>query len=434
MQPLRLAETLSDYLKIATENPPGREMPALEFLDGILKQQGLEPVIHETAPLRGVLECSIGPSEGGSIVLLHHVDVVPATNEGWDVPPYSGEVRDGYIWGRGALDMKGMGIMELGAFLAMTKNAGALKKRVTYLAVSDEEQGGTFGARWVADNLIDRMRPELVINEGGAGVKDVLISGTAFVVEVTQKAAMKLKLVATGTPGHGSSPPPTYATKSLVLALDRVLSHRFDAHITPVVAEMLVRMSMRMSGVQRTAMKNAGNPVFQRFLAGKIAEHPQVGSMIRTSVSLTMLAAGDAPNSIPGRAEAVLDIRVLPGHEPAEVVKTIEGLVAEYGVRVEHSELPSTPQVSPFDSEHFRIIERALKSEIPDALVVPYMSTGATDSRFFRGKGVPCYGVMPAVMSPEDMSSVHGYNEKISVDNLEMGARVLANLLRELCL
>ncbi|HHW26685.1 MAG TPA: M20/M25/M40 family metallo-hydrolase, partial [Firmicutes bacterium] len=119
MRPLRLAETLSDYLRIQTENPPGREMPALEFLDGILKQRGLEPVIHETAPHRGVLECSIGPSEGGSIVLLHHVDVVPATNEGWDVPPYSGEIRDGYIWGRGALDMKGMGIMELGAFLAM---------------------------------------------------------------------------------------------------------------------------------------------------------------------------------------------------------------------------------------------------------------------------------------------------------------------------
>ena len=434
MRPLRLDQTLSDYLRIQTENPPGREMPALEFLDGILKQRGLEPVIHETAPHRGVLECSIGPSEGGSIVLLHHVDVVPAANEGWDVPPYSGEIRDGYIWGRGALDMKGMGIMELGAFLAMAENAGSLKKRVTYLAVSDEEQGGVFGAKWAADNLIDRLRPELVINEGGAGIKDVLISGTAFVVEVTQKAVMKLKLVATGTPGHGSSPPPTYATKSLVLALDRVLSHRFDAHITPVVAEMMARMSMRMSGVQRTAMKRAGSPLFQRFLAGRIARHPQVGSMIRTSVSLTMLAAGDAPNSIPGRAEAILDIRVLPGHEPAEVVKTIEGLVAEYGVRVEHSELPGTPKVSPFDSEHFRIIERGLKSEIPDALVVPYMSTGATDSRFFREKGIPCYGIMPAVVSNEDLSSVHGYNEKISVDNLEMGARMLVRIVEELCL
>jgi len=278
------------------------------------------------------------------------------------------------------------------------------------------------------------LRPELVINEGGAGIKDVLISGTAFVVEVTQKAVMKLKLVAIGTPGHGSSPPPTYATKDLVLALGRVVSHQFGAQITPVVAEMMARMSMRMSGVQRTAMKRAGSPLFQRFLAGRIARHPQVGSMIRTSVSLTMLAAGDAPNSIPGRAEAVLDIRVLPGHEPAEVVKTIEGLVAEYGIRVEHSELPSTPKVSPFDSEHFRLIEKALRSEIPDALVVPYMSTGATDSRFFRDKGIPCYGIMPAVMSNEDLSSVHGYNEKISVDNLEMGARMLVRIVEELCL
>ncbi len=425
---------LSEYLKIPTENPPGKEMPALLYLARILRERGHIATIHETAPERGVLECSIGPSEGGSIVLLHHVDVVPATEEGWEIPPYSGEIRDGFVWGRGALDMKGQGIMELGAFLALAERAGSLRKRVTYLAVSDEEQGGLYGAKWAADNLMDSLRPDLVINEGGGGVRDVFGAGIVFAVEVTQKAAMKVRLIATGAPGHGSSPPRDYATKSLAKALAKVAGYSFPVMFTPVVVQMLKQMASRMTGIRRFALERATGPIFQRFLEQEISKDQRLDSMIRTSLSITMLKSGEAPNVIPGRAEAVLDIRVLPGHDPADAVRVIRNLVEEYGVEVESHSEPLAPRVSPFDSDHFRLLERLLKDEAPDSVVLPIMASGATDSRFFREKGVPCYGIMPAILSAEDTASVHGYNEKISIDNLMLGERVFRHLLENLCL
>jgi acetylornithine deacetylase/succinyl-diaminopimelate desuccinylase-like protein len=429
-------ERLSAYLQIDTSNPPGKEIAAANYLAEILDQAGIAYEIAESAPGRGNVWARLPASDPDSarpgIILLHHMDVVSASAEHWDMPPFSGGIKDGYIYGRGALDTKGLGIMQLQAFLALAQSGARLNRDVIYMATADEEAGGNFGAGWLVKN-----RPELfkgigfLINEGGGGIQ---LSETqrAVLVEVTQKVPLWLRLTASGRPGHGSTPQTETAVTRLVRAAHRIVTTEFPVRIIDPVDKMFTGMASFQTTAQgrrdfsdlQVASKRPG------FLKQLQIQQPGSHALLRNTCSLTRLAASDKINVVPPEASLELDCRLLPDQSPELFLRELALIVNDSNIEIE-TLLSFAPAVSPTDNALFRGIEAVTKKYYPGAPVIPGVVGGFTDSHFFRDMGIVSYGYAPTMLSPGERRGFHGNNERLSIKNLETGVAGLSDLLRD---
>ena len=419
-------EILSAYLRIDTTNPPGAEEPAADFLASILEREGIKSERIESAPGRVSLAARLAGSGGAGkpLVLLSHSDVVPAEREHWREDPFSGKLVDGVLWGRGALDMKGMGVLELMTVLLLKRHRVPLRRDVIFLAAADEEEAGAYGMEWIAEHRPDLLDVEYVLNEGAYGLCEFMGQpARLFGVAPSEKGPLWLRLRTRGTPGHGSVPGADAAPARLARALDRVLGWETEFRVLPEVRKFMERAAA--AGLV---------PLIQddEILRGMAAMNPFLRAMTRDTISLTTLRAGYKVNVVPSEAEATLDCRLLPG-------RTVEGFVKDLQARIADPEVVlekiygCDPIPTPLESDLFDVIERVVRDRGPGNAVLPQICPGFTDCRQYRDRGVSSYGFIPFLLAADDLMGIHGHDERVSVANVGLGCEVLFEVVRRIC-
>jgi acetylornithine deacetylase/succinyl-diaminopimelate desuccinylase-like protein len=405
-------DTLQHYLRFNTTVPPGDVTEAAGFLQDIIEREGLTVTRYETAPGKVNLSARLkGSGDAKPILLLHHMDVVPADASRWDsVDPFGGELKDGHIWGRGAIDMKGTGVLQLYAFLTLARQKIPLDRDVIFMAVNDEEIGGTMGTRYLLDHHYDELDPEYVLDEGGIGSREIFVNGKlVFGISVAEKRAFWLRVTAHGIAGHGSQPHDHNPNDKLMRALNRLFSTPFPTVPNAVLDALVTQL-------------------------GSLAPNQVTNAIQQTTVSLTSLRSGvgDPPkaNVIPSLAVATLDARLLPGMDAEAFLAEVKSRLGDE-VEVEVIHPASQSVVTPHDTALFRALSGAITRHHPDATVVPTIIPFGTDSRMFRLRGAKCYGLLPLVLSTELATSIHGDAERIPVDQFETGIRIFYESLVE---
>jgi acetylornithine deacetylase/succinyl-diaminopimelate desuccinylase-like protein len=426
-------ELLSRYLKIDTTNPPGNEDRGVAFFAEILQKEGIAYKTYQASPGRSSIRADIpGTGEKGAVILLNHIDVVPARSDEWSVDPFSGEVKDGFIYGRGALDMKGQGILELLAFLEFKRKGLTPCRDLIFLAVADEEAGGKNGVQFLLDNHANEFQADLVINEGGFGLNNVLPDRPLFMIATAEKGVCRVKLTRSGPPGHGSAPHGENALEKLVQGLSRLLEKENPVIITPLIAEYFKQLASSWEFLKPYLQDGNPETLVEALAQNSMLDNPHMAAMLKNTISLNLLHAGNKVNVIPSSAEADLDIRLLPGTDPDTVIADIKAHLADEDIKVE-SAGASRASESSMDTEDFSIIKRVHLEHFPDALAVASLLFGASDSRFFREKGIACYGVCPMLIGLEDLGKIHGIDERISEENMIKGTEVYIDIVRKLC-
>jgi acetylornithine deacetylase/succinyl-diaminopimelate desuccinylase-like protein len=334
------------------------------------------------------------------------MDTVQSIPEDWRFPPFSGEVADGYIYGRGTLDDKGMGVMELMTMLLLKRHNVGLKRDVVLLATCDEEVGSPMGARWLVENHFEDLDPEFVLDEGGSGYDGFFSAGNAFEISVAEKKILRLRLIARAEPGHASQPWDDSATHRLVRAVHTILTEPPEDRDCGPVAEMIRRL---------------GGDIARQEIAAKRASKP----LLHDTISLTMLEGGYKINVIPEKAEMSFDCRLLPDTDARAFVSNLEQLINDPGITFEVTWPDAPPEVAPWDNPLFTALENACLRNAPGSIVTPSVCVGGTDARFFRQRGVPSYGLVPCLFTEDDLKGYHGLNERLSVANLRLGMRIV---------
>ena len=415
------ASWLQQYLRIDTSNPPGNEARAAAFLAGILNREGIASRMVATPEGRASLWARLAsPGSGGrAILLLHHMDVVPP-GPGWTVPPFGGEVRNGSLWGRGALDDKSLGIAQLAALIDLKRDLKRrkvpLERDVVFLAVADEESGGLRGTGWLLANHPELFRGvEAVIGEGGRSQVGPGGKLSWWGVEVSQKRPLWLEVSTSGRGGHGSGLNPGSANHQLLQGLARLLAQPVRWRVSPPVRDYARAIAPLQNPHWRRVFSNIDAVVAENgpreFLM------PGMANLFVDTVQVTVLRGGERINVIPEKAWARLDIRLLPDTDSAAFLAEVKRLLgAGFDVKVLVTAPPAAP--SPASGRLWEAFKRTLGSEGP---VVPAFIPGFTDSRFFRERGIPAYGVSPFKLAPGDSAGIHGPDERIPVAELDRG-------------
>jgi acetylornithine deacetylase/succinyl-diaminopimelate desuccinylase-like protein len=399
------------------------EREAAEFVAAHLSALGVEPTLLEPAPRRTNVVARVPGSDPALPALLvqAHLDVVPADPAEWAVHPFSGELRDGYLWGRGSVDMKDMVAMVLSVLSTWSREGRGPRRDLVLAFVADEEDQGEFGAQWLVDH-----QPGLfadcaaAISESG-GYSYRVGDRRIYPVGTAERGTSHLKLTARGRAGHGSRRNDDNAVVTLANALARLAAYRHPVRLTPTVEAFLVRTGEAL-GVEVDLVDVDGT--LARFgPAGALAE-----STVRNSTTPTMLSAGYKVNVIPGTATARVDVRTLPGTVD-ELMATIDTLIGPNVTREFLEHLP--PVQAPIDSPWFTAMADALRAEDPEAVVVPYCMGGGTDAKAFSTLGIDCYGFAPLLLPQgyDYRAMAHGVDERVPVEGLRFGARVLDHLL-----
>ena len=418
-------DLLCRYIAIDTSNPPGNEEAAALFLADILRRESLESQLYQAAPDRANLSARL-PGDGGKrpLILLNHTDVVPAEPPFWQEPPFAGTVRDGVVWGRGALDMKGLAVMELMTFLLLKRHGIPLKRDVVFLALADEEMGSEAGVEWMDRHHPEVMDAEYVLNEGGYGFTELMgVRRPIFNCSIGEKGPLWLKLTAHGTAGHGSVPHDDNSLERLVRALYRIQSWQ---HPITVLPETELYLRGLHEGGFLAEMPDEST------LAQAAQVNPVIRAVLTNTVSVTTCTAGYKHNVIPASSEASLDCRLLPGQSAEAFVEEVRGIIDDPKVEIEEVYRSETVS-SPVQTELFSILRDVICERIENALVLPSISPGFTDSRIFRRRGVVAYGLIPVLLEPVEAATIHGHNERISVENLRLGTQLLFETVRRLC-
>jgi acetylornithine deacetylase/succinyl-diaminopimelate desuccinylase-like protein len=424
-------ELLRRYLAIDTTNPPGNETQGARFLAEVLAAADIPSELAESAPGRGNLVARLaGDGSLGGIVLHHHIDVVYADRRYWSVDPFGGVIRNGYLYGRGALDMKSTGIVQLAAVLALKRARVPLKRDLIFLATADEEAGSAHGARFVAD----QRRPwlagaEYALSELAGIEHDARYRAPLGVIVISEKTGLPLRLTARGEPGHGSMPGPDTAPHRLVRALDRLLAAERPTRVLPEVQEFYRRVAEVLSPGEGEGyddlVRSLDDPTFRaRFTAD-----PYRAATVRTTFAVTMLRGSEKLNVIPPEAVADVDCRMLAGDDPQEILGWVRGVIADDRIEVTTVREPKLPNMSPPDTELYKALAGAIRRRAPGAVVAPGLMVGFTDNWVFRGLGLHGYGWSPFVLDDDGFRRIHGNDERISLDNVRLGARAYTELL-----
>jgi acetylornithine deacetylase/succinyl-diaminopimelate desuccinylase-like protein len=424
-------DLLSRYIQVDTTNPPGAEMAAALFWKEVLAQEGLSAQLFESQPGRGVVYSRLkGSGEKKALILLHHLDVVPAVKADWEVDPFAGVRKDGYVYGRGAIDCKGVSVAQFMALALLKRLGEPLKRDVIFLGTADEEVGGQQGAGWFVDHLFDLIADaEFLLTEGG-GVR-IHDKKRSYEVDIAEKAPCWIQLEASGPAGHGSRPLPDSAVTRLIRALAQIVQHETAVKVVPSVQAYFAALAEREEPKQaarfRALEKALADPAFRNeFLA-----NPSFNALVRNTISPTVLEGSNKTNVIPAHARAQLDCRLLPGEDPQQFVKELEHVVNDPQVRFSIL-MNFPPQASAADTRLFRSIRAVAERHDAQAPVVPSVLGGFTDAHYFRSKGIVSYGFSGIPMTEEDGRRIHGVNERLSLGQLREGVQILVDLLREL--
>lgn len=413
------------YLQIDTSNPPGNEKPAARFLGAIIEAEGIPCEYIETQPNREVVVARL-PGDGSKrpLMLCNHTDVVPVEAEYWEMPAFEGVIKDGKVYGRGAVDMKGNGVAQLMTFLLLKREGVHLKRDLVFCAVPDEEAGGEWGMQWLCEHRPDIVDVEFELSEGGGGTdrfagKEARLFGIA----TNEKAISWLQLTAVGTPGHGSRPHKDNSAVHLMQALLKL--HEWDRGITytPDTRAWIDRL------IEAGLLPND-----QKAIEDLILKTPEMQASFINTLNVTMLQSGIKANVIPAKSWAVVDCRLLPGQTREDWIRQVKERIDDPRIEVELYQHKQGETVAvDWDTELFRTIQSVMKEAIEHAVVVPAMTIGGTDNRFLRERGIPAYGFMPCILSAPERAGFHGNNEFLTIDNLNMGCELMYEIVKRMC-
>ena len=423
---------LRKMLRFDTTNPPGNELPLARYLESVLVTEGIETEMFEPHPGRGAVVARIrGTGAKSAVLLLAHMDVVGVEPEKWTVDPFGGEIVDGYIYGRGAIDDKGMLATNLMTMLLLArelKRSGrTLERDVVFVATSDEEAGGDWGIDWLLKNHPELLRAEMALNEGG---RIRMSDGKALyaAVQTAEKISHVVTITARGPAGHASVP----LAENAVARLGRALA-KIDAFEAPV--RLLPSTRLFFAGLSRiwkkreeaNAMADVSSGVARRVARGAkmLARTPVFNAVLRAGISPTMASAGVRHNVIPAEAQATLNVRTLPGESLTRLLAALRRAVGDPLVEIVAVDRGVNAPASSHRSPMFKAIAETVEELRPGLVTVPYLSTGATDSARLRAAGVQAFGLLPFPLEPGDEARMHGHDERVAVSAFDFGTRLV---------
>ncbi|MDI6808822.1 MAG: M20/M25/M40 family metallo-hydrolase [Candidatus Eisenbacteria bacterium] len=421
---------LQDLIRIDTSNPPGNETKVAEYLHQLFSQEGIESEILEPGSGRGTIVARIrGSGKQRPILLLSHTDVVGVEREKWSLEPFSGQIKEDYLYGRGAIDDKGMTAVETEIMLLVRRHNIPLDRDIVFVAEADEEAGGRFGINWIVKNHFQKIDAEVAINEGGR----VMESGGKVryvAVQTTEKVPYNVKLTVEGHGGHASMPRPDNCISILSTALSRISKYETKVKLNPAARVFFNGLAKKEKFPASFYLKNLKTPMIGGFCSRRVSKNLMLNAVMRNTVSPTILRAGIRANVIPSSCEAHLNVRLLPGETIEEFVSELENVVRDNRVKIEYKKPEQgESEGSSFQNEFFAKIVEASKKIFPGAEVVPFLSAGATDSRALRKKGMQAYGILPFPLTEDDLGRMHGNDERVSLKSFYSGLLLLYTLV-----
>ena len=435
-----VVELLRALVRFDTTNPPGNEAECVEFLADTLRGAGVEPEVLSAAPGRANLVTRLPGGDGGAAPLLlnGHVDVVAAEAGRWRHPPFAGEVHDGVIWGRGAVDMKQMVAMSVATVGLLARLGVPLRRELKLAAVADEEAGCAFGSQWLVDHHPDKVRAGHALGEVG-GATFHLGGRPFYPIQVAEKGIAWLRASATGATGHGSIPHDDNAVVRLSEFLARVGRRRLALRASPEARRFLEALAGLQGRAGRAALPLLLRPRWSNLVLRRGVRDPGLArllsAVLRNTASPTVVHAGSKVNVIPGRAEAELDGRIAVGSSEAELLGELRALAGP-GIELELLGPSRPPTVTPPGDELFDLLAGVVAEHHPGAVAVPTITPGFTDAKFWSHLGTACYGFAPVRLEPggPDFAAMfHGDDERLPVAGLLAGLRMLADVVARHC-
>ncbi len=399
--------SLRDLVRLDTSNPPGNERLAADYLGSALGQHGIDAVVREGVPTRANLVARIKGSDSSKppLLLSSHTDVVPVETDGWSRPPFSGDLADGCVWGRGSIDMKAKCAMDLALLTAIRRSGLTPERDLILAAVADEEAGSEHGAKFLVERHPELVRAGYVLNEVG-GFTVHMGERRFYPIQVAEKGFVTVKMTVTGMPGHGSMPRPDAAIARLAELITRVVNTPMRKKVTPLMEATLTELGVPI---------DAAGPLFR--------------PMLENTVNPTIIRGGYKDNVVPGEAWAVLDGRTLPGEDPESFMSELRAIV---GPEPSFELLKTAPaaETTP-DTPLFELIKERIESADRGARAIPWMIPGATDNKFYSKLGAACYGFAPVKLEPHMPFGAlyHGNDERLPVDGFFWGLKVYADVV-----
>jgi acetylornithine deacetylase/succinyl-diaminopimelate desuccinylase-like protein len=423
---------LQAMIRMNTVNPPGNELPVARYLDSTLRAAGIETHLFEPTPGRGALVARIrGDGSRQPVLIMAHMDVVGVERAHWSVDPFAGEIKGDYLYGRGAIDDKGMLAANLETMLLLKRQVidrgGTLSRDVIFVANSDEETSGEWGMGWLVANHPELIRAEFALNEGG---RVRIVGGKRLYVAVqnTEKVSHMVTVTARGPGGPASVPLPGTAILRLGRALARISAHREPVQVNPTTREFFSRLSaVWPTREERLAMADVASSDPRRVQRGArvLGRTPVFDAVLRNGISATIVQGGIRGNVIPTEATATLNVRTLPGQSIDGVVarlrRVVDDSLVEFAVTARGQDAPASDFASPM----FAAIRESAAALDPSLTTVPYLSTGATDSARLRAWGMQAFGLLPFPLNQDDEERMHGNDERIPLASLEFGTRLV---------
>jgi len=421
------------YLRLNTSNPPGREELGARFFEEIFNKEGLQNQVLVYPPDRGSIIARLkGNGSRPPLILLSHIDVVPVEQgEAWDCEPFSGVVKDGFIWGRGAIDMKGMGILELMTILTLARYSIPLSRDIIFLATSAEETGGTEGVEYVFEKCPELEEAEFALNEGGGirltGEKEVPV----YCIGVAEKVALRLRLTTTGRGGHGSIRSDDNPNISLINALMRVESLNEPACIISATRQFFSAVAPLMDEELKSGFADIERALEDERFERLLSKNGYYDAMVRNTKVITVLEAGHKLNVVPAKAHGYVDCRLIPGVNKNDFLTRLKACLGD-SVTIDIAEEGRESPPSSVDTSLYRAIVQIAGRIDHNPIVAPFMMTGGSDSSLLRVKGINTYGFVPYRLNVFEKQRVHARNERLSLANLRFGLRTLPEIIVEM--
>ena len=423
---------LQAMIRMNTVNPPGNELQVARYLDSTMRAAGIETHLFEPAPGRGSLVARLkGSGSKQPVLIMGHMDVVGVEKAKWSVDAFAAVIKDGYLYGRGSIDDKGMLAANLETMLLLQRNVidkgGTLSRDVIFVANSDEEQGGDYGMGWLIKHHPELIKAEFALNEGG---RTRIVGGRRLYVAVqnTEKVSHVVTLTARGPGGHASIPLAGNAIFRLGRALAKIGAYKEPVHVNPTTREFFTQLgTVWPNASERRAMADVASTDTRRVQRGArvLASIPVFDAVLRNGIAATMLQGGIRTNVISTDATAQLNVRTLPDQPIDSLVKRLHKVVGDSLVDIAVTERGEDSPASDFHSPMFNAIRESVHALDPSMSVVPYLSTGATDSARLRLWGMQAFGLLPFPMNQDDEDRMHGNDERIPLASLEFGTRMI---------
>ena len=427
---------LADLIKINTSNPPGNEEAAAKYVVGVLEKEGLKPELLELTPGRCAVVARLrsaavaDPSK--ALLLVAHLDTVPVEKSRWSVDPFGAVVKDGYLYGRGAIDDKGMVAANLAVFVALKRSATRLNRDVIFLATADEEAGGDASVKMLIAKYWDKFAAGFAINEGGnVFVKNGKVQYVG--VQASEKVAANIAVIAHGTSGHASQPTKDNPVVHLAAAIAKIGTYSAPVHFTSIVRRYFEGLAGLEDDEIAKWMRSMETQDRGEHAQRVISEaSPLWNAMLRDTIAPTVLTAGIANNVIPAEARANLNVRLLPGNTIDTVLNDLNKLVDDPAVKLEvqpNAGLAAPP--SSLESDFYGVVTKVTSQEFAGAPALPFQSTWLTDSAQLRLHNVQAYGLVPFPLTQDDLKRMHGDDERIPLASFAKGIEVLARIVAE---